>query len=93
VHDPLLTLSKEQEAMQAKDNAPTHTGELDHDLADALHDTHSSFIEVNAVEHVDGEPTRYVVMFSHRYSVAATSPVDALAAAVTGLRAAMGSAA
>ena len=67
-----------------------HTSDLDHGLATALHDTHSTFIEINRVEVPDGEPPRYVVMFSHRYSVAATSLVEALAAATESLRAAMG---
>jgi hypothetical protein len=69
-----------------------HTAALDHGLVDAIRETHSSFISIDAIEKVNGEPVAYEVLFTHRYKVAATEPVLALAAALALLRAATGGA-
>jgi hypothetical protein len=70
----------------------THTSDLDHDIADAIRTTHSSFIEIDAVTKVDGEPVAYEVLFTHRYKVDATTAVAALSQAMGLLRAATGGA-
>lgn len=67
-----------------------YTSDLDAAIAEALHEAHASFMRISCLAHdPDGTPTSYSVEITHRYRVDATTPVDALAAAMTGLRAAV----
>jgi hypothetical protein len=67
-----------------------HTAALAGALAPALHDAHAHTVRIDVVDHDEnGKPTHYVVEFGRYVSVDASSPIEALTAAMAKLRTAL----